>query len=234
MQPRRIHKTGQKTVVKAPKRDSYNLSKFISALLGELYMSMATLKHDIEALDQKSTRAFPLALQGLLSPFCRTILDFADSYKVTQGRPRRSATQSVENLNAKLMQFDTAYSELRKVVQITKALHLIICDLIGAVAWFIKQYSMLRYSFAVRVRYGQRCPIALTHRPKNWEIRDVFQTLTSSHQAYLARGKFMPFKKFIQALDNLNRQQGRNLKCSERTYRNLKNSWKSHTFNNIV
>jgi|AntAceMinimDraft_1070359.scaffolds.fasta_scaffold70699_2 hypothetical protein len=234
MLPRRIHKTGQKTVIKAPTPDSYKLDKFISALLGELYMSMATLKHDIEALDQKSTKAVPFALQSLLSPFCRTILDFADSYKVTPGRPRKSATQSVENLDAKLMQFDTAYSELRQVVQITKVLHLIICDLIGAVAWFVKQYSILQYSFAVRVQYGQGCQIALTHRPKNWELRDVFHTLTSSHQAGRDKDKFIPFEKFIQALDNLNQQRGSNLKCSVRNYHNLKKRWKAGTFNNIV
>jgi hypothetical protein len=233
MQSRNIHK-GHKTLTASPSQHySPPMQKLLGALLGQLYIDMGIFKKEIEVFDNRSSNGVPAELQTLLTPFCRLIFNFADTYEVLPGRIRKSAVQSVEKLSGDMMRFDKDYSQLRRIVQITRPLHIIICDLIGAVDWFVRQHTLLQNSSAMTSKNGQ-CKIALTHRPKDWALREAFRNLTLEHQAKKGLDKFIQFKWFVKELNDLNRQTGVNLKCSERTYRNLKNSWRSGNFNQII
>lgn len=255
MPPRRRHRVGQPTVTVAAGPQSLPISKHIQALLGSLYMDMAAIKKSIEAFDKRSSSEVPVELQELLAPCCKSIFHFADSYKVQRGRVGRKARQSVEGLYKALMQFDEDYSKLKKVVHIPRALNLIICDLITAVNHFVRQYWMTMSSIKVtnpiplsgkrsdwdrfiqaetKILRGQEHVKVLSHRPKDWVLRECFEELTSKHQSIHGDHTFMKFDAFKISLQSLGQQKGVNLQCSERTYRNLKNSWKSGAFNNIV
>jgi hypothetical protein len=255
MPPRRRHRTGQRTVTIAARTQSFPIHKHIEALLGSLYMDMAAFKKAIETFDRRSSGGVPIALQGLLNPYCQSIFHFADSYKVQPGRVGRKARQSVESLYKALMQFDADYSELKKVVRIPKTLNLIICDLISAINHFVRQCRMTISSSAVtnpvplsgnikdwsnfieaekELLRGQGHKKVLSHRPINWPLRECFYELTSKYQAIHGDHTFLKFDKFRAELKSYGEKNGVNLNCSERTYRNLKKRWKSGTLDNVV
>ena len=255
MEPRRRHKVGQPTVVISKRPHLLPNKKYIGALLGSLYMDMAVFKKTIEAFDRRSSAGVPIALQDLLTPYCQSVFDFADSYKVQPGRVSRNARHSVESLHKALMQFDADYSELSKVVHIPMGLNLIICDLISAVNHFVCQYWMTVSSIAVttpvplsgkkqdwdsflqaerKILRGQGHLKVLPNRPINWALRECFYELTCKHQAIHGDDTFMKLEAFKEALKIWGKQNGVNLQCSERTYRDLRTRWKLGTLDNVV
>jgi len=255
MPPRRRHRTGQRTVTIAARTPSFPIHKHIEALLGSLYMDMAAFKKAIETFGRRSSGGVPIALQGLLNPYYQSVFHFADSYKVQPGRVGRKARKSVESLYKALMQFDADYSELSKVVHIPMGLNLIICDLISAVNHFVCQYWMTVSSIAVttpvplsgkkqdwdsflqaerKILRGQGHLKVLPNRPINWALRECFYELTCKHQAIHGDDTFMKLEAFKEALKIWGKQNGVNLQCSERTYRDLRTRWKLGTLDNVV
>lgn len=255
MYTRRFHVNHKTKNVGPPKTNSFSMKEYVSALLGDLYISMATFKNQIEALDRKSSTAVPTELQKIVSSFCRVTLDFADSYKVTPGRVRKAAVNSVEKLHEELRAFENRYSAFKQGTKISNESNAVINELIESVHWFVCQYHMTVTSFPVTHRvpvggtqqeweffikaekstlFGKGVNKVLSHRPKDWELREIFRALTTSHQTIYGKDKFIQFKRFSKALENLNAAKKTNLKCSERTYRNLKRCWESGEFDNVI
>jgi len=257
MPPRRRHRTGQRTVTIAARTPSFPIHKHIEALLGSLYMDMAAFKKAIETFGRRSSGGVPIALQGLLNPYYQSVFHFADSYKVQPGRVGRKARKSVESLYKALMQFDADYSELKNVVHIPKALNLIICDLISAINYFVRQYRMVTDTKSSSVSnpvplsgskedwrnfidaekpllLGQGHKKVFAHRPIDWPLRERFYELTSDYQAIHGENKFLPFAAFEAALNSSGEQSGVKLQCSKRTYGSLKKRWKLGTLDDLV
>jgi hypothetical protein len=155
------------------------------------------------------------------------------------------------------MQFDADYSELSKVVHIPKALNLIICDLISAINYFVRQYRMVTDTKSSSVSnpvplsgskedwrnfidaekpllLGQGHKKVFAHRPIDWPLRERFYELTSDYQAIHGENKFLPFAAFEAALNSSGEQSGVKLQCSKRTYGSLKKRWKLGTLDDLV
>ena len=255
MYTKRIHVNHKTKNVGPPKTNSFSMKEYVSALLGDLYMSMATFKNQIEALDRKSPTAVPTELQKIVSSFCRVLLDFADSYKVMPGRVRKAAVNSVEKLHEELRAFENRYSTFKQGTKVSNQSNAVINELIESVHWFVCQYHMTVTSFPLTHRVpiggtleewkffiraeksilsGKGAIKVLTHRPKDWELRETFRALTTAHQTIHGKNKFIQFKRFSKALEQLNAAQKTDLKCSERTYRKLKRCWESGEFDNVI
>jgi hypothetical protein len=254
-----IYRSGQHIPTKTANRQSSSIPDDVKALLGWLRMDMAVFKRKIESYHKRSHSGVPIAAQNLITPYCKLILEFLKTYKVKPGRIVKSAELSVEKLRQNLMQFDGEYTKLKQHVQIAPRLHALICELNGAVLWFVKQYVMVINSYPVTTPvpingtqqdwadFIKAETIALRglgpnkimrNRPKNWAVRDAFRTLTLKHQQVHGLNKFMPFKSFSRALVSINKQQGNHqnklLEFSEKSYYHLKKAWKDKTFDNVV
>ena len=254
-----IYRSGQHIPTKTANRQSSSIPDDVKALLGWLRMDMAVFKRKIESYHKRSHSGVPIAAQNLITPYCKLILEFLETYKVKPGRIVKSAELSVEKLRQNLMQFDGEYTKLKQHVQIAPRLHALICELNGAVLWFVKQYVMVINSYPVTTPvpingtqqewddFIKAETIALRglgvykimhHRPKNWAVRDIFRTLTIQYQQTHGLNKFMPFKSFCRALISINKQHGTRatnaLGLSARSYYNFKKTWKDRTFDNVL
>ena len=259
MPPSRVFKSGRLTINTSANHRRSTIPDDIKALLGQLYMDMAAFKQNIEGYDKRRASGVPVAVQNIIIPYCESILHFADNYKLGRGRVTRSAKATVERLHKDLMQFDSQYSKLQQQVQIAPRLQAIICELNGAVLWFVKQYAMVINSYPVTTPvpingtqqewddFIKAETIALRglgvykimhHRPKNWAVRDIFRTLTIQYQQTHGLNKFMPFKSFCRALISINKQHGTRatnaLGLSARSCYNFKKTWEDRTFDNVL
>ena len=77
----------------------------------------------------------------------------------------------------------------------------------------------------------------LAHRPKNWELIEVFIKITTQHKKEKGSTKFVQYKTFCRQLDEHNKSlsHGSNkLSVSEKGYYNLKKAWRNNTLENFV
>ena len=229
--------------------------ELIKAHFGLLLKGMADFKTNVEAFDNKSKSGVPIALQKLLTQYCKSIFQFTDSYKVSNGRVSKAAKLSVEKLRQNLIKFEGQHSTLKKKTKITPKLNKIICDLIGDVQWFVDQYDMTINSYPLTANVpiggtakdwalfiktetealkGSFDKKIIPNRPKNWDIREVFRRLTTKHQKEFGPNKYVRYKVFINELDKINKQAGTKFTLSARSYYLYKKSWKERTFNSVV
>jgi hypothetical protein len=259
MSQSRVFKSGRLTINTTANQRRSTIPDNIKALLGQLYMDMAVLKQNIEAYDKRRASGVPVAAQRLITPYCESILHFADTYKVGRGRVTRNAKATVDRLHKNLMQFDSQYSKLQHHEKITPALHAIVCELNSAILWFVRQYAIVINSYPVTNRVpvngsqqdwdnfikaetftlrGLGAQKVMHNRPKNWAVREIFRTLTLQYQQTHGLNKFIPFKLFSRALVSINKQNANHankaLDLSEKSYYHFKKAWKDRTFDNII
>ena len=155
------------------------------------------------------------------------------------------------------MSFDEAYSVFFEKHRVNKGLHQMICELNGSVLWFLQQHDMTINSirlhnplsanptsaemadflkkekeFLKGLHKGKKM---LPHRPKDWEIRDIFKSKTESYQKANGVSKFIPHKTFVRMLNehkDLHTEEP--LTISEKGYYNLKEAWKNKSFDRFI
>lgn len=255
----RIFRAGRLVTKKAANRSGFRVTDHIQLLLGRLFLDLGVFKQKIETFDQGSSEGTPLSVQNLITPYCKVILDFADSYKVKLGRAINAEEPEVTELHRNLMQFDIQYTGLQQQLEIPSTLHQIICELNGAVLTFVQEYSITIRSYPVTTAVpisgtkqdwdsfikaetaalkGLGFHKVLRNRPKNWIIREIFRDLTIKHQQRHGSNKFMPFKLFSRALEAVNKAQGsgagQGLDLSAKSYYYFKKDWKDGFFDNVI
>jgi hypothetical protein len=232
----------------SPEQEKRSRIYFIQGLLGYLYFDLKQFKAAVELQHAKSP--VPKKLQNLICQYCAAILRCADGYPTNSGKVTKRGCTLVKQLRRNMLAFDRAYSKLLPQCRISQKKHQIICDLNWAVSWFVTQHDMT--VSAVRVStpvppvftkvamddFIKKEKIALkatntstkilAHRPKNWELVEVFTQVTTQYKKIHGQGKFLTHKKFCKELVAHNKNTGaqsKPLKVSERTYYSLKQAW---------
>lgn len=255
----RIFRAGRLVTKKTANRSGFRVTDHIQLLLGRLFLDLVVFKQKIETFDQGSSEGTPLSVQNLITPYCKLILDFADTYKAKPGRAINAEEPEVTELRRNLMQFDSRYTELQQQLVIPSSLHQIICELNGAVLAFVQDYAIAVRSYPVTTAVpingtkqdwdsfikaetaalkGLGVQKVLRNRPKNWIIREIFRDLTIKHKQKHGSNKFMPFKLFSRALEGVNKAQGsdagQELELSAKSYYYFKKAWKDGSFDNVI
>jgi hypothetical protein len=241
----------------APKRRHEPRLVFIKRLLSYLDFDYQEFVDGIEQQDRKSP--VPDQLRLLLNQYCTAILSCIQGYPTASGRVTKKGCNLVEQLRLEMMAFDESYSKLLSSCRVTKKKHQLICELNGSVAWFINQHNMTYGAIKVSTPFPTVLTKAslddflkkegialkaagidkkiLAHRPKNWELIEVFIKITTQHKKEKGPNKFMQYKSFCKQLDEHNKGliQGSNkLLVSEKSYYNLKKAWRNNTLENFV
>lgn len=230
---------------------------YIKRLLSYLDFDYQEFVDGIERQHEKS--AVPKQLQLLLNQYCAAILSCIQGYPLTSGRVTKKGRNLVKQLKKELDTFDKGYSKLLSSRRVTKKKGELICELNGSVAWFINQHDMTCSAIGVSTPF----PIALTkaalndfikkekialkaagvdkkiiaHRPKNWELIEVFIKITTQYKQEKDSTKFMQYKSFCRQLDQHNKgfcPGSKKLSVSEKGYYNLKRAWRNNTLENFV
>lgn len=236
-----------------------NISRmyFIQGLLGHLYFDLQQFKIAIEAQHAKSP--IPKSMQILISQYCEVILLCADSYPTKSGRVTKKGRYLVKQLRGHMFTFDRSYSELLSQYRVSGAKHQIICDLNWAVSWFIAQHEMTLSSLKVStpvppvftkatmddfikkekiaLKATNTSKKVLPHRPKNWELIELFKKLTTQYKKINGHSKFWPYKEFCKQLDAYNETatvQTKPLTISERSYYSLRQAWVNGSLENFT
>ncbi len=255
----RIFRAGRLVTKKAANRRGFSVTDHIKVLLARLFLDLDVFKQKIETFDQSSAQGTPRSVQDLITPYCKLILNFADTYKVKPDRAINAEEPEVKELRRNLMQFDIWYTKLQKQLAIPSVLHVIICELNGAVLAFVQDYVIAVSSYPVTTPVpingtkqdwdsfikaetallkGLGVRKVLRNRPKNWVIREVFRGLTTKYQQKHGSNKFMPFKSFSRALEAVNKARGtgagHELELSEKSYYYFKKDWKDGSFDNVI
>jgi hypothetical protein len=230
---------------------------FIRRLLSYLDFDFQEFVDGIEQQDKKSP--VPDQLQSLLNQYCTAILSCIQGYPTASGKVTKKGCNLVEHLRLEMTAFDKSYSKLLSSCRVTRKKHQLICELNGSVAWFINQHNMTYGAIKVSTPFPtvltkaslddfiKKEKIALkaagvdkkilAHRPKSWELIEVFLKSTAQHKKEKGSTKFMQYKSFCKQLDEHNKglSHGNNkLSVSEKGYYNLKNAWRNNTLENFV
>jgi hypothetical protein len=231
-----------------PKKRQESRLFFINRLLSCLEFDYREFVDGIEQQHKKS--AAPQKLQLLINQYCAAILSCIQGYPVASGRITKKGCSLVKQLKKELDAFDKNYSELLSSRRVPEKKHQLICQLNGSVAWFINQHDMTCSAIKVSTPFptvltqaaldefikkekivlkavGSRKKI-LAHRPKNWELIEAFTAITAQHKKIHGQSKFLPYKKFCQALatyKNSAGTQSKALELSTRTYYSFKQAW---------
>lgn len=229
---------------------------FIRRLLSHLDFDFQEFVDGIE--QQHKVSAVPKQLQLLLNHYCAVILSCIRDYPVASGRVTKKGRNLVKQLKEELDTFDKGYSILLSSCRVAKKKHQLICELNEGVTWFINQHDMTCDSFRVSTPFPKvltkealedflkKEKVALravgindkvlNHRPKNWELIEVFIKTTTQYKQDKGATKFMPYKSFCRQLDQHNNglgQGGKKLSVSEKGYGNLKKAWRNNTLENF-
>ena len=257
LQPR-FFRAGRLVKKKSAHRRVFSVANHIHGLLGRLFFDLSVFKQKIETFDQASGNGTPPSVQHLIVPYCRQILDFADSYKAKPRRAINAEEPDVTELRQNLMQFDARYTALQQQLAIPPALHQIVCELNGAVLAFVQDYVIAVRSYPVTTRVpingtkqdwdafisaetaalkGCNVKKVLRNRPKDWVVREIFRQVTTEYQQRHGPTKFMPFKSFSRALQAFNNGEGagarHKFELSEKSYYHFKQAWKSGKFDEL-
>jgi hypothetical protein len=241
----------------APKRRHEPRLVFIRRLLSYLDFDYQEFIDGIEQQHKKS--AVSKQLQLLLNQYCASILSCIKDYPVASGRVTKKGYNLVEQLRLEMTAFDKSYSKLLSSCRVTKKKQQLICELNGSVAWFINQHNMTYSAIKVSTPFPtvftkaslddfiKKEKIALkaagvdkkilAHRPKNWELIEMFIKITTQYKKENGSTKFMQYKTFSRQLDEHNKGLGyddKKLSVSEKGYYNLKEAWRNNTLENFV
>lgn len=241
----------------ALKREKWSRIAFIKRLLCNLDFEFQEFVDGIEQQHKKS--AVSKQLQLLLNQYSASILSCIQDYPVASGRVTEKGRKLVSQLKKELDAFDKDYSKLLSSRHVTKKKNELICELNGGVAWFINQHDMTCSAIRVSTPFPtvltkasldnfiKKEKIALkaagvdqkilAHRPKNWELIEVFIKSTTQYKKEKGSTKFMQYKLFCKQLDGHNKglSHGSNeLSVSEKGYYNLKKAWRNNTLENFV
>lgn len=230
---------------------------FIKRLLSYLDFDYQEFVDGIEQQHEKS--AVSKELQFLLNQYCAAILSCIQGYPVASGRVTKKGCNLVKQLKKELDAFNKGYSKLLSSRRVAKKKDQLICELNGSVAWFINQHDMTCSAIMVSTPFPtvlskaaldefiKKEKIALkaagvdkkifAHRPKNWELIEVFIKTTAQYKQEKGLTKFMQYKTFCRQLDEHNKGLGphsKKLLVSEKGYYNLKRAWSNNTLENFV
>ena len=230
---------------------------FIKRLLSYLDFDYQEFVDGIEQQHEKS--AVPKQLQLLLNQYCAAILGCIQGYPLASGRVTKKGRNLVKQLKKELDMFDKGYSKLLSSHRVTKKKDQLICELNGSVAWFINQHDMTCSAIRVSTPFPtvlskaalddfiKKEKIALkaagvdkkilAHRPKNWELIEVFIKITTQYKQAKGSTKFMQYKSFCRQLEQHNKALvpgGKKLSVSEKGYYNLKRAWCNNTLEKFV
>jgi hypothetical protein len=241
----------------APKRRQEPRLVLIKRLLCYLRLD---LNEFVEAIEQEHKKS-PVRkkLQPLIDQYCAVILSCIKNYPVASGRATKKGCDLVKQLRKEMMAFDNSYSGLLEKCRVSKAKHQLICELNGGVAWFVKQHDMTYGAIKVSAPFPKVLSKAalddflkkekialkaagvdkkiLAHRPKNWELIEMFIKITTQYKKENGSTKFMQYKTFSRQLDEHNKGLGyddKKLSVSEKGYYNLKEAWRNNTLENFV
>ena len=247
-----IYKNGKLCV---PKDKTKSRIYYVQAILGWLYFDMSEFKAAIEK--QHEISQVPKPIQVLVTRYCKQILYFADTYPTKSGKITKKGKDLSKQLRADLMSFDAAYSVFFEKHRVNKRLHQMICELNGSVLWFLQQHDMTINSIRLHnplsanptsaemadflkkekesLKGLQKGKKMLPHRPKDWEIRDIFKSRTEPYQKANGVSKFIPYKTFVRMLnEHKDLQTEEPLTISEKGYYNLKEAWKNKSFDRFI
>lgn len=241
----------------SPKKRQEPRLVFIRRLLSYLDFDFQEFVNGIEQQDKKSP--VPDQLRSLLNKYCTAILSCIQGYPTASGRLTKKGCNLVEQLRLEMTAFDKSYSKLLSGCRVTKKKHQLICELNGSVAWFINQHNMTYGAIKVSTPFPKvptkaalddfikKETIALkaagmdkkilAHRPKNWELIEVFIKITTQCKQEKGSTKFMQYKPFCRQLDEHNKSLGpgsKKLSVSEKGYYLLKRAWRNNTLENFV
>ena len=247
------YKNGQLvSITPKPKTRMY----YIVGILGWLYFDVEQFKAGIEAQHDKSK--VPKQLQILITKYCRAILHFADNYPTKSGKISIAGKNLAQTLGNELKDFDSSFLVLTSKKKVRKEIKELIHDLNAGVLWFLQQHDMIVNSIKITTPLSSNPtsqelkeflkkeaillkgldPIkkVLPHRQKNWQLRDFFRSETVAYQKIKGVTRFMPFKKFLQKLDEFNQSitPKMPLTISVKGYYNLKQAWKNGTFDRLM
>ena len=247
-----IYKNGKLCV---PKDKTKSRIYYVQAILGWLYFDMSEFKAAIEK--QHEISQVPKPIQALVTKYCKQILYFADTYPTKSGKITKKGKDLSKQLRVDLMSFDAAYSVSFEKHRVDKRLHQMICELNGSVLWFLQQHDMTINSIRVHNPLSANPTSAemadflkkekeslkglhkgkkvLPHRPKDWEIRDIFKSRTELYQKANGVSKFIPHKTFVRMLnEHKDLHSEEPLTISEKGYYNLKEAWKNKSFDRFI
>ena len=132
-----IYKEGKLCV---PKDKIKSRIYYVQAILGWLYFDLSEFKVAIEK--QHEISQVPKPIQALVTQYCKQILYFADTYPTKSGKVTKKGKDLAKQLRVDLMSFDAAYSVFLEKNKVSNKLHQTICELNGAVVWFLQQHDM--------------------------------------------------------------------------------------------
>ena len=237
-----------------PKQANITRLTIIKALLWNLKDGYDNFVHKVEI------EVTPKPLQILLTPYCASILNCINEYPINKdGKVRKAGVKLIENLRDSLHIFDKNYSKYIQGSTIGRSLHRTICDLNGDVNWLVKQHNQEYYSVKVThlvspdqtleamsefirketeaIKAINTHEKVLAHRPKDWELREIFKIETEKYQKVNGISKDIPYKKFCITLtqyNNLQRVGKKPLKISTKGYYNLKQASKNNLLNRYI
>lgn len=198
-----IFKSGKEIKKKPPQVSRIEIIKFFIA-------NLEVELNDISA--QLSNLKISKKLQDLITPFFNLANQSLSCYPIASGRVSKKGTQIVINLQKALNIFDHQYSDLKSS---DKKIDTLICDLIGAIHWFVTQHDMTIGSVKVHhplsanptteelleflIKEKKSLDNEMPARKADFAKRKLYEAEVLKHQKQ--RDKYPPFKALQRVME---------------------------------
>jgi hypothetical protein len=199
----------------------------------------------------------PKELQAPLSSYCAQIIYFLKNYPIRKnGKVSKEAKIFVENLQSDFVHFDKHYTNIQEDIkhkygqEICPEVHRIICDLNGAIYWFLTQYKMVITSLPVNTWISENpsrqevedfkkreLPLIRKHinnKPRDMNARNFFLAENNSYQITHKTQRIIPFKVLESSIRKHNLVYPRRpISIKNGLYRKIRSELKSNTLMDI-